>query len=194
MKRKRRAKRAEKIEIPVVRTNEEITASEVRLLNADGSQCGVVKTGEALKKAEKEDLDLVEIVAKADPPVCKVMDYSKYVFDVTKKKIQAKKNVRQVEQKTIKLRPNTSDGDYEIKKKKVLEFLDKGHRIKIIVWFKGREMEHQELGMHMLDKIKTDIKDYVRIDDEPKLEGRQVSMSISPLTSKKTTLKKEKTD
>lgn len=192
MRRKRQTKRAEKIEIPAARTNEEITCKEVRLLNENGSQYGVIKTHEALKMAEQQDLDLVEIFAKAEPPVCKIMNYSKYVFDATKKKIQAKKNVKQAEQKTIKLRPNTSDGDYEIKKRKVFEFLDKGHRIKVIVWFKGREMAHQELGMEMLNKIKSDIEGYVRIDDEPKLEGRQVSMSISPLTSKKSVPKKEK--
>jgi translation initiation factor IF-3 len=194
LKRKRYTKRAEKIEVPVARTNKEIDAKEVRLLKEDNSQYGVIAVQEALKMAEEAELDLVEIFAKANPPVCKIMNYSKYVFDTTKKKIQARKNVKQAEQKTIKLRPNTSEGDYEIKKRKIFEFLEKGHRIKIIVWFKGREITHQELGMEMLNKVKADLEEYVRIDDEPKLEGRQVMMAIAPLANKKPNTKKENTE
>ena len=185
MRRRRSQKKPEIIDMPKVRANEEIDAKQVRLLLADGSQHGVVSLSEAMQFARKEDLDLVEISAKAEFPVCKLMDYSKYLFDTKKKKIQIKKNQKQADQKTIKFRPNTNDGDYQIKMRKIHEFLDKGSRIKIVVWFRGREIAHQELGQEMLDRIKADLVEQIRIDDEPKLEGRQMIMAISPLSNRK---------
>lgn len=185
MRKKRSHKRLNVIEAPKVRANEEIDAEQVRVLSSDGTQLGVFSIEEALNMAQEQDLDLVEIASNDDTcPVCKVIDYSKYVFDTRKKKIQARKSQKQIDQKTIKFRPNTNVADYQIKLKKINEFLDKGARVKIVIWFRGREIVHQELGQKMLNRIRVDLENRTKVDDEPALEGRQLIMSLSPISSK----------
>ena len=185
MRRRRSQKKPESIEIPKARANEEIDAETVRIVDPTGSNHQVVSIQEAMKLAQERELDLVEISAKADIPICRIMDLSKFVFEAKKKKMQLRKNQKQSDQKTIKFRPNISDGDYHIKLRKITDFLNDGARIKIVLWFRGREIAHQELGMEMMNRIKDELKDQCRIDEEPKLEGRQMVMSIFPIAPKK---------
>lgn len=156
----------------------------MRLVLADGEQKGIVSLKEALQAAEDADLDLVEIVANAEPPVCKIMDYNKHLFDLKQKQKDAKKKQHQVQVKEIKLRPATDVGDYNIKLKAILRFLEEGNKVKITLRFRGREMAHQELGLVQLKKIEADIADYGVIEQAPKMEGRQMGMLIGPKKKK----------
>jgi translation initiation factor IF-3 len=150
------------------------------LIGADGVNRGVVTIEEAQNEAKANGLDLVEIVPNVDPPVCRVMDFGKFLFDVNKKKHAAKKKQKQVQVKEIKFRPATDQGDYDIKLRNLRKFLEQGDKAKITLRFRGREMAHQELGAEMLKRIETDLSELGSVEQFPKLEGRQMVMVIAP--------------
>ena len=164
--------------------NDEIRAKEVRLVGAEGEQKGIVSLAEALRAAEEVDLDLVEIVANAEPPVCKIMDFNKHLFDLKQKQKDAKKKQHQVQVKEIKLRPGTDIGDYNIKLRAILRFLEEGNKVKITLRFRGREMAHQQLGLAQFQKIEADVAEFGVIEQAPKMEGRQMGMLIGPKKKK----------
>lgn len=140
---------------------------------------------EALRIAGEANLDLVEISPNAQPPVCRVMDYGKYKFEQSKKAHQAKKKQKQIQVKEIKFRPGTEEGDYQVKLRKLIEFLDSGDKTKITIRYRGREMQHQELGAQLLDRIEEDLEPYGVVEQRPKMEGRQLVMVLAPSKKKK---------
>lgn len=158
--------------------NAEVDAPEVRLIADDGEQLGIVKLEEAKQKASEQDLDLVEIVPDSEPPVCRLMDYNKHLFEAKKKKAEQKKKQRQVHVKEIKFRPTTEDGDYNVKLKKLINFLEEGDKVKVTLRFRGREMAHQELGLELLKRVENDLSEYGSLEQEPNMEGRQMVMVI----------------
>ncbi len=160
--------------------NENITAREVRLIGVDGQQIGVVSLNEALQAAEEAKLDLVELVADAVPPVCRIMDYGKHLFEKKKQAAEAKKNQKQAQVKEIKFRPGTEDGDYQVKLRSLIRFLNEGDKAKVSLRFRGREMAHQDLGMELLKRVEIDLAEYGTVEQYPKLEGRQLMMVIAP--------------
>ncbi|MCG8325854.1 MAG: translation initiation factor IF-3 [Thiotrichales bacterium] len=162
------------------RLNEEITATEVRLIGAGGEQVGVIPFEQAMGIAEEAELDLVEIVPNAEPPVCRVMDYGKYLFDQSKKRHAAKKKQKQIQVKEIKFRPGTEESDYQVKLRNLIKFLSNGDKVKVTLRFRGREMAHQELGSKMLDRIEADLEAYGAVEQYPKMEGRQMIMVLAP--------------
>ena len=153
---------------------------EVRLIAADGSNLGVMSLEDARKEAESSSLDLVEIVPTAEPPVCRVMDFGKYLFELNKKAQTAKRKQKQVHVKEIKFRPGTDEGDYKIKLRKLTEFLEIGDKTKVTLRFRGREMAHQELGAKLLARVRDDLKEIGVVEQMPQMEGRQMIMVISP--------------
>jgi translation initiation factor IF-3 len=159
------------------RINLQIRAREVRLIGADGEQVGIVNIAEALKKAEESNLDLVEIAPNIVPPVCRVMDYGKYLFEQSKK---FKKKTKQVHLKELKLRPVTEIGDYNIKIRQAADFLKGGDKVRFVVRFRGRELSYQEQGLDILRRIENDLKDYGVVEQQPKAEGKQLVMIIIP--------------
>lgn len=162
------------------RINEEIRVPKIRLIDADGENKGVVSTSEALAMAQDASLDLVEISPTGKPPVCRIMDYGKFRFDESKKAAVARKKQKQVQVKEIKFRPGTDEGDYKIKLKKLIEFLEEGDKAKVTVRFRGREMAHRELGMEVLKRVETDLIELGVVEQFPKLEGRQMVMVMAP--------------
>lgn len=165
---------------PKVPVNENIEAAQVRLIAADGTQVGVVAIADALKAAEEAGLDLVQIAADAEPPVCKIMDFGKKIFEEKKAKAAAKKKQKQVQIKELKLRPGTEEGDYQVKLRNLIRFLENGDKGKITVRFRGREMVHQELGLQLLNRIEADMSELAVVEQRPKVEGRQMTMVIAP--------------
>jgi translation initiation factor IF-3 len=161
--------------------NGRIDAHEVRLVGPEGEMIGVVPLREALTRADEVGLDLVEISPTARPPVCKILDYGKFKYEAQKKANAARKKQRVIEIKEIKMRPGIDDNDYGIKMKKVREFLDEGDKVKVTMRFRGREMAHQHLAMDILEKVKTEISDLAKVEQMPKLEGRQMIMVMAPL-------------
>ncbi|RKZ40148.1 MAG: translation initiation factor IF-3 [Gammaproteobacteria bacterium] len=164
-----------------MRLNKAITAQTVRLIDVDGQQIGQVSSQEALQKALEVELDLVEIVPHAQPPVCRIMDYGKYLFEQSKKRNKAKKKQKQVQVKEIKFRPGTEEGDYQVKLRNLIRFLEDGDRTKITLRFRGREMAHQNLGRQLLKRVETDLSEYGAVEQRPKMEGRQMVMLFAPL-------------
>ena len=160
--------------------NEDITAPQVRVIGADGEQVGIMPVAEALQAAYDADLDLVEIVPNADPPVCRVMDHGKFLFEENKKRHAAKKKQKQIHVKEIKFRPGTDVGDYEVKLRNLKRFLSNGDRVKVTLRFRGREMAHQELGLDLLKRVEADLVDYGTVEQYPKVEGRSMVMVIAP--------------
>ena len=152
----------------------------MRLISGEGEQLGVVSLKEAMSMAEEQDVDLVEISPTAKPPVCKLMDFGKYKYEQSKKRDEAKKKQKQVQIKEIKFRPGTDDGDYNIKMRKVREFLADGDKVKITLRFRGREMAHQQIGVQLLERVKADVAEDAQIESFPKLEGRQMVMMLAP--------------
>lgn len=150
------------------------------MIGEDGEQIGVVPIAEALKMAEEADLDLVEIVPNAEPPVCRVMNFGKYVFEQTKKKHAAKKKQKQIQIKEVKFRPGTETGDYEVKLRNLTRFLTNGDKVKVTLRFRGREMAHQELGAKMLQRIEADLQELGVVEQFPRMEGRQLVMLMAP--------------
>ncbi|MEW6765054.1 MAG: translation initiation factor IF-3 [Pseudomonadota bacterium] len=162
------------------RLNSEITAREVRLIDAEGNQVGIVSRYDALRMAEEAELDLVEISPQASPPVCKIMDYGKFRYQQQKKANEAKKKQKTIEVKEVKFRPGTEEADYQVKLRNVIRFLEEGNKAKITLRFRGREMAHQDIGMQMYDRIEQDLGDLAVVEQRPKLEGRQMVMVIAP--------------
>ncbi|MFZ8928127.1 MAG: translation initiation factor IF-3 [Gammaproteobacteria bacterium] len=165
--------------------NEEIDSDPVRLILSEGTQQGVVSLQEAREIAEAEKLDLVLISPDADPPVCKIMDYGKHVFELKKQKAANKKKQRVIHVKEMKFRPGTEEGDYQVKLRNLIRFLSGGDRAKVSLRFRGREMAHQELGAEMMQRIRKDLEEYGTVDQEPKMEGRQITMVLAPVKKKK---------
>ncbi len=135
---------------------------------------------EAMSASEEADLDLVEIAPQADPPVCRLLDYGKFLFQENKKKQSARKKQQQVHVKEVKFRPGTGEGDYQTKLRNLIRFLTHGDRTKVTMWFRGREMAHQELGQQLLERIEQDLAEYGKVEQAPKLEGRQMVMMLAP--------------
>lgn len=152
----------------------------MRLIGVGGEQIGIVSIDEALRAAEEAKLDLVEISAEALPPVCRIMDYGKHLFEKKKQAALAKKNQHQQQIKEIKFRPGTDDGDYQVKLRNLIRFLNEGDKAKVSLRFRGREMAHQELGMELLKRVEADLAEYGAVEQHPKLEGRQLMMVFSP--------------
>ncbi len=165
--------------------NEEIEASEVRLIDANGEQAGIVSIAEAISAAQAASLDLVEISPDAEPPVCKVMDYGKKLFETKKQQAAQRKKQKQTQVKEMKFRPGTDVGDYQIKLRNLTRFLENGDKAKVTLRFRGREMAHQELGMEMLKRIEKDLEELGSVEQYPKMEGRQLTMVIAPRSKKK---------
>lgn len=162
------------------RKNEDIRVPRVRVIGADGEMVGILGRDQALALAEESGLDLVEIQPTADPPVCRIMDYGKFRFDLQKKASAAKKKQKQVELKELKFRPVTDQGDYDIKLRNLRRFIEEGDKVKVNIRFRGREMAHQDLGLAMAKRIEDDLGDEVVIEQRPRLEGRQMVMMIAP--------------
>ena len=160
--------------------NEEIRASKVRLIGPTGEQIGVVDTGDALAAARENDLDLVLIAEFSDPPVAKIMDFGKRLYEEKKAKAAAKKKQHQLQVKEIKFRPGTDVGDYQVKLRNLVRFLEDGDKAKVTIRFRGREMAHQELGMQMLERLERDLEEHGVVEARPKLEGRQMIMVFAP--------------
>jgi translation initiation factor IF-3 len=153
----------------------------VRVVGADGSQIGILDTQAALDMAAEQDLDLVEVAGQADPPVCRIMDYGKYKYEQAVKQKEARKKQSQVVVKEMKMRPKIDRHDYETKKGHVVKFLRQGAKVKATIMFRGREMSHSELGRKLLDRLATDVSDIAKIETFPKLDGRNMTMVLSPL-------------
>ena len=154
------------------------------MIGVDGESVGVVPVAQALEAAYEADLDLVEISPNAEPPVCPIMDYGKYLFEKSKQKAAAKKKQKQIHIKEIKFRPGTDIGDYQVKLRNLKRFLSDGDKAKVTMRFRGREMAHQELGRELLERVKADLEEYGTVESFPKLEGRQMVMVIAPLKKK----------
>ncbi|MBI5447484.1 MAG: translation initiation factor IF-3 [Gammaproteobacteria bacterium] len=163
-----------------VRVNQEIRVPRVRLIGADGKQVGIVTLREALHDAELAELDLVEISPNAEPPVCRVMDYGKYLFEQSKQKSIAKKKQKVVQVKEIKFRPVTDEGDYQVKLRNLIRFLEEGHKAKVTLRFRGRELSHIEIGVKIMERLQTDLAAYGIVEFSPKMEGRQLVMVVAP--------------
>lgn len=165
--------------------NEEIEAKNVRLIDANGEQAGLVSIEDALEQSQIAGLDLVEISPDAEPPVCKIMDYGKKLFEAKKQKAVQRKKQKNTQVKEMKFRPGTDTGDYEIKLRNMIRFLENGDKAKVTLRFRGREMAHQELGMQMLKRIEVDLDEIGTVEQFPKMEGRQFTMVIAPRSKKK---------
>lgn len=152
----------------------------VRVIGPDGAQIGIVPTAEAQKLADESELDLVEIVPAADPPVCRIMDFGKFLFEQTKKRHAQRKKQKQIQVKEIKFRPATGEGDYQIKLRNLIRFLNNGDKVKVTLRFRGREMVHQDIGMQVLKRVEADLASVGTVEQFPKLEGRQMAMVMSP--------------
>ncbi|MEW5944041.1 MAG: translation initiation factor IF-3 [Pseudomonadota bacterium] len=162
------------------RLNGEITAPEIRLIGIDGEPLGIVKIAAALQMAEEAEVDLVEIAPQAAPPVCRLMDYGKFKYRESKKQHEAKLKQKQIQVKEVKFRPGTGEGDYQIKLRNLIRFLEEGDKTKITLRFRGREMTHQELGIRLLKRVEADLADYGVVEQFPKMEGRQLVMVLAP--------------
>ena len=162
------------------RVNREITALEIRLIDAEGNQVGVVRTRDALDRATEEGLDLVEIVPTAEPPVCRLMDFGKFLFEQKKRKSEAKKKQKQVQIKEVKFRPGTDEGDYQVKLRNLTRFLNDGDKAKVTMRFRGREHAHRELGLDLLRRVEKDLSEISAVEQQPQMEGRQMVMVLGP--------------
>ncbi|MBL6429445.1 MULTISPECIES: translation initiation factor IF-3 [Maritimibacter] len=164
------------------RVNEKIRAPEIRLIGAEGENVGVVSPQRGMELAEQAGLDLVEISPNATPPVCKIMDFGKFKYETQKREAEARKKQKTIEVKEVKFRPNTDVHDYDVKMKNVVKFLEKGDKVKVTLRFRGREMAHQNLGRDLLERVAEDVKEIGKVENMPKMEGRQMIMMIGPLT------------
>jgi len=162
--------------------NDRIRCPEVRLIGAEGENVGVVSPERALELAENAGLDLVEISPNAEPPVCKIMDFGKYKYEQQKRESEARKKQKIIEIKEIKFRPGTDTHDYDVKMRNVFKFLENGDKVKITLRFRGREMAHLNLGRELLERVAEDVQEMGKVENMPKMEGRQMTMMIGPLT------------
>ena len=162
------------------RVNRQINAASIRLVDQNGAMIGVVSVAEGLKMAEQAGLDLVEISPTAKPPVCKILDFGKYRYEAQKKAHEARRKQKVIQIKEIKLRPTIGDHDLDIKMKHVMEFLEEGDKVRITLRFRGREMDHTELGHKVLERVQESLKDCAKIEQSPKMEGKQIVMTVAP--------------
>ena len=160
--------------------NDEITAREVRLIDQNGEQAGVMSLLQAKRIAEDAELDLVEISPTAKPPVCRIMDYGKFRFEQQKKAAEARKKQKQIQVKEVKFRPGTDEGDYQVKLRNLVRFLTEGDKAKITLRFRGREVVHQDIGLNLLKRIEDDLAEFGTVEQRPKMEGRQMIMVVAP--------------
>ncbi|HWH48167.1 MAG TPA: translation initiation factor IF-3 [Burkholderiales bacterium] len=163
-----------------VRINSEITAPEVRLIGIKGEPIGIVSLAQANAMAEELEIDLVEIAPTAKPPVARLMDFGKFKYSEAKKRHEAKLKQKQIQVKEVKFRPGTDEGDYKIKLRNLIRFLEEGDKTKVTLRFRGREMAHQEFGVKLLERVKADLEPYGAVEQFPKMEGRQMVMVLSP--------------
>ena len=162
------------------RINDDITAPELRVIDSEGEQAGVMSLEDALKMAEDVEMDLVEVAPDANPPVCRIMDYGKYKFEENKKRHAAKKKQKQIHIKEVKFRPGTEEGDYQVKLRNLIRFLNQGDKAKVTLRFRGREMAHQDLGRKLLQRIEADLAEIGTVEQFPRMEGRQMVMVVAP--------------
>lgn len=177
----------------MARVNYEINAPEVRLIGMKGEQIGIITLESAISLAEEAEIDLVEIAPTAKPPVCRLMDYGKFRYQESKKKHEAKLKQKQVQIKEVKFRPNTDDGDYNIKLRNLIGFLAEGDKAKVTLRFRGREMAHQEFGVRLLERVRDDLDTYATVEQFPRMEGRQMVMVLSPKKKEVKTAKPKET-
>ena len=163
------------------RSNNKITSPEVQVITSNGENLGIITISEAVSRAKEDGLDLIEIAPNAKPPVCKIMDMGKYKYDQQKKANKAKKKQKKIELKEIKLRPVTEVHDYTFKIKNAQKFISKGDKVKFTIKFRGRELQHTNLGNELMEKIKTDMQSIGKVELQPKFEGKQMIMVIQPL-------------
>ena len=163
-----------------MRINGDITAPQIRLVGANGEPLGIVSLNEALAQAEEADIDLVEIAPQAAPPVCRLMDYGKYKYAESKRQHEARLKQKQVQVKEVKFRPGTDEGDYKIKLRNLIRFLQEGDKAKVTLRFRGREITHQELGLALLKRVEADLQEHAVVEQFPKMEGRHMMMVVAP--------------
>ena len=162
------------------RVNNQINVPSVRVVDENGEMLGVLPIREALSRAVEAGLDLVEISPNAEPPVCKILDFGKYKYEIQKKKNEARKKQKVIEVKEIKLRPNIDEHDYDVKMRSVHRFLDEGDKVKVTMRFRGREMVHQEIGLKVLERVRDELEERAKVEQMPRLEGRQMIMVLAP--------------
>jgi translation initiation factor IF-3 len=162
------------------RINGDITAPQIRLIGVDGEQLGIVALNQALSMAEEAEIDLVEIAPQAVPPVCRLMDYGKFKYHESKKQHEARLKQKQVQVKEVKFRPGTDEGDYQVKLRNLIRFLEEGDKAKVTLRFRGREITHQELGLALLKRVEADLLEHAVVEQFPKMEGRQMVMVLGP--------------
>ena len=155
------------------------------MINGKGEQLGILDIDQAVEMAADAGLDLVEVSPNAEPPVCRVMDFGKYQYEQKKQLSDAKKKQKRTHVKMIKYRPGTEEADYQIKFKNLVKFIDNGDKVKVVIWFRGREVQHRELGMEMLDRIEMDCEEFAVVEQRAKMEGRQLGMMLAPKSKKK---------
>ena len=160
--------------------SDDIAVLRVRLVDERGNMVGIVERNEALSMASEVGLDLVEIAPNADPPVCKILDFGKYTYEEQKKKNEARKKQKIIEVKEIKLRPSIDDHDYDVKMRSMVKFIEEGDKVKVTMRFRGRELAHQELGMDVLVRVRDDLDEIAKVEQMPRMEGRQMTMVVSP--------------
>jgi translation initiation factor IF-3 len=163
-----------------VRRNSEINSPQIRVIGPNGEQVGIMAVQDALKSAESSGLDLVEVAPGAEPPVCRIMDYGKFVFEQNKKAQSARRKQKQIQVKEVKFRPGTEEGDYQVKLRNLIKFLTNGDKAKVTLRFRGREMVHQEIGAALLKRVQQDLQEHGSVEQQPLMEGRQMVMVISP--------------
>lgn len=161
------------------RRNEQINAPRVRVVGVEGEMIGVMMTRDAIARAEELGVDLVEVSPNADPPVCKLMDYGKYVYQKDKAQHAAKRKQKQIQVKEVKFRPTTEDGDYQTKLRNMTRFLEEGDKVKVTIRYRGRELAHQELGQRLMDRIRNELGEMIVVEQHPRLEGKQAVMVIA---------------
>jgi translation initiation factor IF-3 len=162
------------------RVNEAIRAREVRLIDENGRNVGIVSRFDALERANAAGLDLVEVSPDAEPPVCKILDFGKFKYQEQKKAADARKKQKIVEVKEIKMRPSIDDHDYDVKMRSIRRFFDEGDKVKVTLRFRGRELAHQQLGMDLMQRVKADLQELAKVEAEPRFEGRQMVMVLAP--------------
>ncbi|MBE0593346.1 MAG: translation initiation factor IF-3 [Gemmatimonadales bacterium] len=162
------------------RINGEIHVPEVRLSGVDNEPIGIVSTRDAQRMAEDAGVDLVEIAPQADPPVCRLMDYGKFKYQEQKRAHEARAKQKIIQVKEVKFRPGTDEGDYKVKLRNIVRFIEEGDKVKVTLRFRGREMAHQEFGVRLLEKLRADVEDLVQVESMPRLEGRQMVMVLAP--------------
>ena len=155
------------------------------MINGEGGQLGILDIDQAVEMAGDAGLDLVEVSPNAEPPVCRIMDFGKYQYELKKQKSDAKKKQKRTHVKMIKYRPGTEEADYQIKFKNLVKFIDNGDKVKVVIWFRGREVQHRELGMEMLERIEMDCEEFAVVEQRAKMEGRQLGMMLAPKSKKK---------